>query len=128
MVSHDTTSLAERLGVHISRLSGIDVIFEQERDCVASMAAGDNQKGIEIHREEKRALLTAIESVKSHYHDSYHAQRRHFQAIKDDIINQVMSKIHIHLHLQNICLENILNIQYPLLLFEQMPFYMGAVR
>ena len=81
-------------GVHISRLSSLDVIFEQEKDFISSTIACNHGRAIEIHEQEKRSLLNTIESVKTHYHDSYHTQRNYFQAIKDEIINQVINQGH----------------------------------
>lgn len=88
-------------GVHVSRLSSLDVIFEQEREFISSTIDNDYDSAIEIHREEKRSLLNTIQSVKTHYHDSYNMQRNYFQAIKDDIINQVINQRLIRLTISN---------------------------
>ena len=88
-------------GVHVSRLSSLDVIFEQEREFISSTIDNDYDSAIEIHREEKRSLLNTIQSVKTHYHDSYNMQRNYFQAIKDDIINQVINQRLIRLIISN---------------------------
>lgn len=71
-------------------------MYEQERDSFKARIVFDYQKATNCHQEEKKSLLHVIESLKSHYHESYEAQKSHFQIRKDEIINQVKSSFPQH--------------------------------
>lgn len=64
-------------------------VYEQESTVFKKTIAADYKKATVCHQQEKRSMLTTISELQSHYHESYLAQKTHFQVRKDDIINQV---------------------------------------
>ncbi|XP_032776414.2 dynein regulatory complex subunit 2 [Daphnia magna] len=73
---------------HVARLKAFGNVYEQESNSFKATIAKDYQKAMACHQQEKSSLLFTINTLQSHYRDSYTAQKANFQVRKDDIINQ----------------------------------------
>lgn len=76
----------------MTRLKAFGNVYEQESNSFKATIAKDYQKAMACHQQEKSSLLFTINTLQSHYRDSYTAQKANFQVRKDDIINQVLHR------------------------------------